>query len=539
MNLAVTLGFGGTALVLAGEPHQGSNVRAFVVAAACWTAGYTSALAPSGPWAVIQWVLGPLVFPALMAVLLRYPRSQPLGLPNRVLVVGLAGLLVVLRATSALVSEPAWHGFNPRAWWPTVTRSPTVAVICDVGVTVVGTGAALLFAVIAARRLYRTEGIDRRLLHPVATAALAAAVVVGAEVTSGTATLSPTAADIVFGVEALALLTIPAAFGVSAVRRRLAHAAMSQLVVALARPVTPDHVRRVLAESLSDPTLRVIYHHPDGEGHVDPGGMTVDLAPVYADRCTRTVATPDGTPLATLDMHPSLAGHPNLVDAAFSAARLALENSWLQATTKASLTEVRESRARIVGAGDEARRRLERDLHDGVQQRLLALKVALAIARPRATSPDDRAMIDMVRAELQETLDELRGLARGLHPAILTEAGLGPAVHSVVERLPLEVDIRVDKERLDPIVDATAYFVCCEALANIVKHSGARRAAVDVERHGTVLHVSIRDDGSGGAEEKAGGGLAGLRDRVMAVGGSMRILSDGGGTRVQVTIPCA
>jgi signal transduction histidine kinase len=536
VNLVVTAGFGLTAVLLAREPDQGPNVRVFLLVAACWTAGYLGVLAPDGPWAVIQWTVGPLVFPLLATVLLRYPRSEALGRVDRALGDTLAAALLALRVTSVLVSEPSWHGFDPRAWWPTLRSDFELSNGCDVALTVIGTVGALVFGALTVRRLVRSEGMDRRLLRPVGVAAAASAVVVGGEVIS--VVLSPTQAAtyVVVGVEALALLTIPLAFGVSALRRRLAHAAMAGLVVALARPVTPDVVERALAESLSDPALRVIYRRPDGEGHLDPDG---DAAP-ESRRWTRTVnAASDGTPLATVDLHPSLARHPYLVDAALSAARLALENSWLQATTQASLEEVRESRARIVGAGDEARRRLERDLHDGVQQRLLALKMALATARSRATGPDDRAVIDRIRAQLQETLDELRSLARGIHPAVLTEGGLRPAVRSVAERIPLDVEIRILDERLDPLVEATAYYVCCEALANAVKHSGAQRAVVDIQRRDTLLDVTVRDHGQGGAEEKVGGGLAGLRDRVAAVGGSMTVTSDSTGTEIRVTVPCA
>ncbi|WP_433799967.1 sensor histidine kinase [Actinomycetospora sp. CA-084318] len=538
VNLAVTIGFAVTALVLTGEPDQRPNVHTFLVAAACWTAGYTSVLAPTGPWALVQWVVGPLVFPVLMAVLLRYPFPRPLAARDRVLVVTLAVLLAALRITWALIEEPGRLGFDPRSWWPTLRTSPTIAAACDIAFAVVGALGAIVFSALATRRLLRAHGIDRRLLRPVASAAVASAVVVGAETISRLATLPRWAADLVIAIEALALLAIPVAFAVSAVRRRLAHAAMADLVMALARPVTPEFVQRALAVSLGDPTLRVIYHHPAGEGHIESGGRAAS-APPAPHRCTRTVDAGDGTLLATLEMDASLSGHPDLVYAAVSAARLAIENSWLQATTEASLEEVRNSRARLVGAGDDARRRIERDLHDGVQQRLLALKVSLATARPRATGPGERTMIDLVRVEIQETLDELRALSRGLLPGVLTESGLRPAICSVAERMPLEVETRIPEERLDPLVEATAYFVCCEALANAVKHSGATTAQVVVDRHGETLRVSVRDHGRGGAQEKVGGGIAGLRDRVSAVGGRLTVSSDDEGTKVEVTIPCA
>jgi len=202
--------------------------------------------------------------------------------------------------------------------------------------------------------------------------------------------------------------------------------------------------------------------------------------------------------------------------------------------------EIRASRARIVSAADEARRRLERNLHDGAQQRLVALSVALRLAESRlAAGRDDApALIAAAREELSLALEELRELARGIHPAVLTDRGLGPALESLVARSPLPVELRLPARELPPRVEAAAYYVVSEALTNVVKYAGATEAAVEItERNGTVM-VSVRDDGVGGADPMLGSGLRGLVDRVEALDGLLVVDSaPGTGTTVRAEIP--
>lgn len=207
-------------------------------------------------------------------------------------------------------------------------------------------------------------------------------------------------------------------------------------------------------------------------------------------------------------------------------------------------SELRESRARIVEATDSERRRLERDLHDGAQQRLVALSLALRMARSRLHSDGDAAAgagLDEAVRELKTALVELRELARGIHPAILTEAGLGPAIDSLAARSTVAASVlALPDRRLSPAVEATAYFVVSEALANIAKYASATSATVAAECPADVLRVVIEDDGVGGADPDGGSGLRGLADRVAAIGGSLSIVSPiGGGTRVIAEIPLA
>jgi signal transduction histidine kinase len=220
---------------------------------------------------------------------------------------------------------------------------------------------------------------------------------------------------------------------------------------------------------------------------------------------------------------------------------MAIENERLHAEVRAQLEEVRASRQRIVEAGDRERRRVERNLHDGAQQRLATLALSLAMIRDRdGADPAMATSLAQASAELRQAIDELRELARGIHPAILTEEGLPAAVESLADRSSLPVRVVADFDaRLPEPVETAAYFVVSESLANVTKYAHASRAQVELSRCNGTLRVEVRDDGVGGADAAQGSGLLGLADRVAAVRGSFRVETpSGGGTRVLAEIPC-
>ncbi len=210
---------------------------------------------------------------------------------------------------------------------------------------------------------------------------------------------------------------------------------------------------------------------------------------------------------------------------------------------RAQVSQLTETRARVVDAADSERRRIERDLHDGAQQQLVSLAMNLGRARAKFDSDPEgaRELVDQAHQEAKDSITELRNVVRGVHPAVLTDRGLDAALSALAARSPVPVRIDVDVlERPSPTVEAVAYFVVSESLTNIARHSGATRAAVHIERDGDRLLVSVSDDGHGGATENPGGGLAGLRDRVAAVDGTFRLQSSPtGGTTVTVEVPCA
>jgi signal transduction histidine kinase len=327
----------------------------------------------------------------------------------------------------------------------------------------------------------------------------------------------------------------PALFLVGVVRVRLARGSLADLALELGRGVPLGGLRDALARTLRDPTLQLAFAAPTGSGLVDADGQPFDID-AAGDRST-TRLEHDGSLVAVLVHDPAIDREDKgLVEAVGSVARLALENERLSAQVRAQLEQVRASRQRIVEAGDAERRRIERDLHDGAQQRLVALAMRLEAARGR---PDDgQALIDATTAELAVAIAEVRQLARGLHPAILSEAGLTAAVESLAERTPIPVEVHGEEVRYPDAVEATAYFVVAEALTNVARYASATHATVTLRGTGAALLVEVRDDGRGGADASAGSGIRGLQDRVAAVGGTFEVESPhGGGTVVRAVIP--
>jgi signal transduction histidine kinase len=239
----------------------------------------------------------------------------------------------------------------------------------------------------------------------------------------------------------------------------------------------------------------------------------------------------------------ALDDEPDLLRAVGAAARMALENERLRAEIRAQLEEVRASRQRIVEAGDAERRRVERNLHDGAQQRLLTLSLSLRLTLERLGPDADPAItaeLDQAAAEAAAAVEELRELGRGIHPAVLTGSGLTAALEALAERSAVPVTVEAESNgRLPEPVEVTAYFVVSEALANCQRHANATRVRVVTSRSDGLLVVTVADDGVGGAETGAGSGLTGLQDRVAAVGGRLTVSSPpGGGTTVRAEIPC-
>jgi signal transduction histidine kinase len=332
------------------------------------------------------------------------------------------------------------------------------------------------------------------------------------------------------------LVTVPFGFLAGLLRGRLAQAsAMSGLVARLGQAPEPGVLRAALAEALGDPSLTLAYWLPETERFVDADGHPLTLTD---GRWTEVEL--EGRRIAAIVHDPTLADEPQLVRAAGAAAALALENQRLSAELRARIEELRASRARIVEAGDAARRRLERDLHDGAQSRLVALAVKLRLARTRAQrQPEVATILDESSAELQASLDELRELARGIHPAVLTDRGLAAALETLANRAPVPVDIAGEPPDDLPAAAATAiYFVVSEALANVAKYACAERATVAVRRAADRVVVEVSDDGVGGADVSGGSGLRGLSDRVAALDGRLHVRSPpGAGTRVRAEIP--
>jgi signal transduction histidine kinase len=339
----------------------------------------------------------------------------------------------------------------------------------------------------------------------------------------------------------LPLACVPFAFLLGLLRTRLSSAdALSSLVGALREPGSRSDLRVALAAALDDEDLRLAYWVPSGEAYVDSDGAWVDTAVERPGRAWTAVAG-EAAPVAAIDHRELDEDEKRHLDAVLAAAKLALENERLEAELRARLKDLESSRARIVEAGYAERKRVERDLHDGAQQRLVGLALNLRLAKSMQESDPEgaAAILDEASEELTQATEELRELARGIHPAVLTSRGLPAAIKALAARapLPVEVDTRVEGRLPEP-VEAAAYFVAAEALTNVARHSGAAGATVRAVTNGSSLIVEVVDDGNGEVNRQ-GSGLRGLADRVSALGGSLEVSGREGGTTLRAVIPTA
>lgn len=331
----------------------------------------------------------------------------------------------------------------------------------------------------------------------------------------------------------------PLAFLAGLLDARLAKAGVGELLVQLRVDPTPD-LRELLAHALRDPTLSLIYWLPQYGSWADKDGNPATLPEPDSGRRI-TLVEQDGEPVAALVYDATLGEEPELLEAVSAAAGIALENGRLEAELRARLQELQGSRSRVVEAQQNERRRLERNLHDGAQQRLVALALELGLLAEKANNdPATQDRLQRARSEVSESLDELRDIARGLHPAVVSGHGLAVALESLVAATPLEVQLNTDGlPRLSEPLEVAAYYVVSEGLTNAAKHAQAKRVTVDVGVTDGTLIAEIVDNGIGGADSERGTGLRGLADRVEALNGRLRVWSAAGsGTRVRAEIPC-
>jgi signal transduction histidine kinase len=323
------------------------------------------------------------------------------------------------------------------------------------------------------------------------------------------------------------------------VRDRRTRSAAVRLVMDAAQAAPPGGLRDVLAGMLGDTGLELAYPVGEPPRHVRADGQPADVEPGPGQQVTPLVR--GGRTVARLRHRAGLLDDPGLVSEVAAAARLGMENEWLQAEVLAQLEDLRAAQARIVASGDAERRRLERDLHDGAQQQLVALSLALRLTGPQ---PDSAAaarltgLIGQADRELRLAIGELRELAHGIYPAVLAEEGLAAAVEALTEDSPVPVTIgRLTQRRLPPPVEAAGYFLVAEA-THLASQAGATGVTVDAEQAGDRLIVTITPDGASGQELATG--LSDVADRVGAVGGKLRVEDTAGGAiSIRAEIPCA
>ncbi len=425
-------------------------------------------------------------------------------------------------------------GLNLLAFWP----NEDLAGAIDWVQRVLLGGASAALVIVVVRRWLRASRPMRRTLIPVLAGAGALAV--------GTFTLlwdkiAGARTEFIGWLTALTLFALPILLLVNLLRARLARSAVGQLLVDLREDKDPAALPAALSRALGDPSLELAYWLPEYDAYADLAGNPVELPAEDATRSVTVLERADGSRIAALLHDASLYDQRDLLREVSAAASFALENARLQAELRVRLDELHGSRVRIIEAADTERRRLERDLHDGAQQRLVTLSMSLGVLERRlADDPEARALVAEAKREAAGSLQDLRDLAHGIHPAVLTSHGLEAALESLAAGAPLHVGLDVElPDRLPATTEVAAYYLICEALTNTAKHAHADHARIFVRREEDSLLVEFADDGVGGADD-SGSGLRGLADRVEALDGSLAVVSpQGAGTHLRAEIPCA
>jgi signal transduction histidine kinase len=424
-----------------------------------------------------------------------------------------------------------------------VSENETVANAIGFALNAAGVALVITVMVILVQRWRRAAVPERRIYGPLYAAGIALMVALVATLALSAASWESDAADISWIVGMVVLALMPLIFLAAFVRARMLQGgAVGELIARLGEAPRPGELRDALADALGDPSLELVYWLPEDRRFVDVAGRPFELPEEGSGRAVSAVER-DGSTIAAIVYDAFLIGAQDHVRAVGAAAALALENERLDAELRAKLAELRASRERMLRVGLEERRRLERNLHDGAQQRLVALALSLRMARGKLREDPDGAesVLSGAGEELEAALEELRELARGLHPALLGDRGLRPALETLALRAPVPVELgTVPAERLPEGVELAAYFVVSEALTNVAKYAAASRATVSVERDNGRVVVAVEDDGVGGADPEQGTGLRGLADRIAVLEGRLEVQSEPGkGTTVRASIPCA
>jgi signal transduction histidine kinase len=474
-------------------------------------------------------------FPLLLHLVLAFPGGQPRGAITRALIFTVYLEAAVAALGLALFRDPF---FDPDCWANCsdnaflLRRLPRLAYRIGVADRWFTAAAAAALVTVCAWRLLRDSGPARRTLLPVALPAtlFAGAVIGHAAALQRTPLEDPSQAAFrtIFVVGCVAVLLLAAGLVWAAVRMRVQRRAVARITASLGQAPPPGSLQAALAQAVGDPELRISYWLPNSEHYVDAEGRPVAESTAAPGRAVTTLIR-DGRRIAVVSHTAAL---PDLEHAIGAAVRLALENERLQAEALAQLDQLRASRVRIVETGDAERRRLERDLHDGAQQRLLALSYDLRLARAQAQADDDRqtgSLLSEATGQAQAALRELRELAHGIYPAVLAEAGLGPALATLADMAPLPVEILAEAEgRYPTTVETCAYRLVTEALDDAAGRD-ASHGTVSVARDGGRLVVTVQDDGSDRT-----GAMVQLADWVGALEGRLTVEP----RRLQAELPC-
>jgi signal transduction histidine kinase len=525
------------------RPHNRFGALMTGVGFAWFLSGLTEA---NDEWVYTLGVfLSPLYLVLVGHMLLAFPSGRLETTPARVLIaVAYLDALLVQVPFFLLGGHISGPDNAPRNAWA-VADSPDSAQVFQTLSQLVAAVLIAWLAVLLFQKRRVASPPQRRAMAPVLWTGLALmATLAVATVGELLTTASPIASSPGL-VSLIAFAALPWAFVIGLLRSRYSRAgAVGDLVERLnAQGIEGESLRDALADALGDRSLAIAFWSRSSERYVDSHGQPVELPPATSRSRAVTEIERESVPVAAIVHDAALLDEPGLVRAAGAAAALALENERLEAELKARVAELQVSRAKVIEVGMAERRALERNLHDGAQQRLVALSLQLGLAKTKLRSDPDVAerILDGARGELASALEELRELARGIHPAILTDRGLPAALEALASRAPVPVEVEaVPEGRMPMPVEAVAYFVVSESLTNMAKYADAEYATVRVLRENGYAVVEIEDNGIGGADPSAGSGLRGLSDRLAALDGRLEVDSPPGvGTTVRARIPCA
>ncbi|HEY7074102.1 MAG TPA: histidine kinase [Solirubrobacteraceae bacterium] len=504
-----------------------------------------TALAAADPPGVftVAILLGSLYFAAAAHLLLAYPDGRLDGPGQARFVVAVYALAVFAPLTSLLFGWGRHAGDCncPRSVL-LVSDSPGLADALDVLTSAAAVGMLAYVIVVVVRRWRAATPPQRRAMGPVLWSGAALMVLLAGQLTSQAVGLPNAVTGVLSLLGLMLFASVPFAFLFGLLRTRFSRAGtMNELLPRLAEAPGTGGLRELLADALGDRSLQLVYWIEGRSTWVDREGHPAALPDPDDPTRAWTSVELEGRRVGAIVHDATLCDDPDAMRSVAAAAGFAVENERLQAELRARVEDLRASRARLVEAGLLERRRLERNLHDGAQQRLVALSLTLRMAEAKVRADPERAegLMDEAQHELTTALAELRELARGIHPAVLSDRGLGPALEALAGRSPVPVRLaEVPHERLPAAIEAAAYYVVAEALTNVVKYADASEATVAVRRDNGAAVVEVRDDGVGGADPGRGSGLQGLADRVASLDGSLVLDSPAGsGTRLRAEIP--
>jgi signal transduction histidine kinase len=489
---------------------------------------------------------GSVYFATAIHMLLSAPTGRLQGRGERRLVAvtyALTGLVVPLLF---LFSDPA-RDFDcadcPENVLLISSNAETLVEVVGLAVNLIGLLLVAFTLVSLIQRWRRATAPERRLYGPTYAAGVVLMITLIATLVLQSTSKAGDAEGVVVTISLFPLAVMPYLFLASFVRARIFQTgAVGELIARLGEAPRPGKLRDALAKALGDPSLELVYWLPEDERFVDARGRPFELPEDRRSGRAATKVEREGECIAAIVYDATLRDARSHVRAVGAAAALALQNERLDAELRAKVGELRASRERMLRIGLEERRRLERDLHDGAQQRLVSMALSLRLARAKLGEDPDGAeqLLSGASDELEAALAELRELARGIHPAVLSDRGLDTALETLAHRAPVPVELKsLSGERLPEAVELAAYFVVSEALTNVAKYAEASHAVVGLERHNGRLVVQVRDDGVGGADPEQGTGLRGLADRLAVIEGRLEVESERGrGTTITARIPC-